>query len=279
MRVTTPAEAAAQAASPACQNVPRNQATGGPLNQLVSYDNQAWVKTAGIDFTLNWYAQFSDMGLENIPGGLSFSLQGNYLDYYKTKTSPASYDPVIDWKGSLGPTLQGFNPGSYEYRLFTSIGYSLPTFNVSLRWRHLPSVWTAQKAVEDAIKANNAAVAAGAPGTILSYTPITNLKSDSYDVFDLSVFWNVTDRVSIRAGVDNLFDKQPVITGATAGYPYDPSLSAAENAARLASVCGDAPGCRNPTAYALPTSGRGTTDLGFYDILGRRYFIGVKASF
>lgn len=277
--VSTPEEARAQANSPACQNVPRNQANGTALNQLVSYDNQAWVKTAGIDFAINWYAQFSDLGLERIPGGLNVNVQGNYLDYYKTKTSPASFDPVVDWKGSLGPTLQGFNPGSYEYRLFTSISYTLPTFNVSLRWRHLPSIWASQKAVEDAIKRNNAAVAAGAPGTILTYTPITNLKADSYDVFDLSVFWNVTDRVSIRAGIDNLFDKQPVITGATAGYPYDPSLSAEENAARLASVCGDAPGCRNPTAYALPTSGRGTTDLGFYDILGRRYFIGVKASF
>jgi hypothetical protein len=40
-----------------------------------------------------------------------------------------------------------------------------------------------------------------------------------------------------------------------------------------------AAGCVRPTAYSLPTSGLGSTNTGFYDINGRRYFVAVKARF
>ncbi len=149
--VTTPAEAAVQAASPDCLNVARNQSTGGAISTLLSYDNQAWVKTRGVDFTLNWNAQLSDMGLESIPGGLSLSVTGSWLNSYKTKTSPATFDPVIEWKGTAGPSLSSFNAGAYDYRLFTSIGYNLQSFGLNLRWRHLPEVEPTGKAT---IRAN-----------------------------------------------------------------------------------------------------------------------------
>jgi hypothetical protein len=35
----------------------------------------------------------------------------------------------------------------------------------------------------------------------------------------------------------------------------------------------------NPTQYILPSDGAGITNAGFYDTLGRRYFIGLKANF
>jgi hypothetical protein len=63
---------------------------------------------------------------------------------YRTKQSPASYDPEIDWKGSLGPNLQGFNAGAYDYRLFTTFGYNLGDFGANLRWRYLPEVVVTQ---------------------------------------------------------------------------------------------------------------------------------------
>jgi len=279
VQVTDAAGAAAQAASQACLNVPRSQTTGGALNTLVSYDNQARVRTTGIDFTLNWTAQLADMGMEGVPGSLGINVQGTVLDEYKTKQSPANYDPVIDWKGSLGPNLQGFNAGAYDYRVFTSISYNLPNFGVSLRWRHLPSVAVAGQAQQDAIVKNNAAVKAGAPGAILSYTPITNVKAPSYDVLDLSAYWTINDMLSMRFGVDNVLDKDPARTGIANGYPYNPSLTPAQNADAMAAVCGGAPGCVNPTAYSLPNSGAGSTSGGYYDVLGRRYFVGLKARF
>jgi outer membrane receptor protein involved in Fe transport len=279
--VTSAGEAAAQAASAACLNVPRNLATGGALSTLLSYDNQAWVKTRGVDFTVNWSADFADMGLSVIPGALSLGVTGSWLDSYKTKTSPASYDPVVEWKGTLGPTLNSFNGGAYNYRLFTNIGWNMPSFGVNVRWRHLPEVEPAGKATVRANIANNQAVAAGAPGLLLGYTPSVAYNVQQFDQFDLSGYWTINSVLSMRFGVDNVFDTQPSSTARSAGRPYDYSTTAAANQARLAATCNGAPapGCVNPTAYSLPTSGLGSTSGGFYDVLGRRYFVGLKARF
>jgi hypothetical protein len=35
----------------------------------------------------------------------------------------------------------------------------------------------------------------------------------------------------------------------------------------------------NPSAYSIATTGMGTTSGGYYDVLGRRYFVGFKAKF
>ena len=67
-----------------------------------------------------------------------------------------------------------------------------------------------------------------------------------------------------------VLDTQPAITGATNGYPVGTTLSG---------VCNGAPGCVNPGAYSLGTSGQGSTNGGYYDVLGRRYFLGFKAKF
>ena len=269
--VTDAAGAAAKAASTECQNAPRNLSTGGALNALLSYSNQATVKTSGVDFTVNWSAKLADLGLEKLPGALGLSVSGTWLDYYKTKQSPAKYDPTIDWKGSLGPTLTGFNAGAYSYRVFTNVNYSLQDFSVNLRWRHLPAVAVAAKAQEDAIIANNAAVTAGDTSKLLlSYSPISNLMADAYDAFDLSMNWNFNSNFSIRAGIDNVLDTQPAITGKTKGFPVGTNLSG---------VCNGAPGCVNPSAYSIATTGVGTTSGGYYDVLGRRYFLGFKAKF
>jgi hypothetical protein len=47
----------------------------------------------------------------------------------------------------------------------------------------------------------------------------------------------------------------------------------------MAAVCGGQPGCVTPTSYTMGSSGLGTTNGGFYDTLGRRYYVGLKAQF
>jgi outer membrane receptor protein involved in Fe transport len=283
VQVADPAAALAQANSTACGAVPRDRVSGAAQTTLVSYDNQARVRTSGIDFTLNWAAQLADMGVDMIPGGIGLGVQGTRLGYYKTKQSPYDYDPVVDWKGSLGPNLSGFNAGSYSYRLLTSFSYNLPSLSVSLRWRHLPSVITAAKGLENAIIENNDRVFAGGAGSMLSYTPSSARDVAAYDVFDLSGYWTINERLSLRFGIDNVFDKDPSITGATSGRPYDTSLSAAANAAALSGLCPNNSATRRdcvaPTSYSLGSSGQGSTSGGYYDTLGRRVYVGLKARF
>jgi len=105
---------------------------------------------------------------------------------------------------------------------------------------------------------------------VVSYTPFTDVGIGAYDIFDMSMNWTVNDTVTIRGGITNLFDVSPKITGRETGYAPGSDLTA---------VCGGAPGCVNPTAPQLASTGAGITSPGYYDVLGRRFFIGMKARF
>jgi iron complex outermembrane receptor protein len=266
--VSTPQEAAEQAASPGCQLLPRDQNNGAALSSKISYDNQATIKTSGIDIGLNWFSSFSDLGINAIPGSLGLNLTATVLDYYKTRQSPAPYDVEIDWAGSLGPNLTGTQGGAYDYRLFGSLTYMLNDWNVSLRWRHLPEVDSAGMANTRAIMRNNASVVASGEGMLLSYSPITERPTPAYNIFDLAVNWNASETIQVRGGITNLFDIAPK-TSSNPGRPFDVPLS---------SYCeGKVAGCQTPTSYSLPS--RGGFNAGYYDTLGRRFFLGVKVSF
>ena len=83
----------------------------------------------------------------------------------------------------------------------------------------------------------------------------TTLPTNAYDIFDLSTNWNLPHRMQLRFGIQNLFDVQPPTTGAT--------ISTLVNG--------------NPVT--LPSSGQGTTNPSYYDELGRRFYVGLKARF
>ncbi|MFC1839730.1 TonB-dependent receptor domain-containing protein [Thermodesulfobacteriota bacterium] len=264
----SPAE---QALTPGCQLTPRDQYNGSALTSVLSYDNQATISTKGFDVMFNWHADIAALGLD-VPGSLNFNLRANVLDSYETRQSPAVYDVPVEWKGSLGPNLPGTQAGAYDYRIFGTLTYNNPkdSWSVSLRWRHLPPVWTADYAAQQAVIANNASVAAGGSGITLGYTPIDEIESDSYNIFDLSATWDINDTFQLRAGITNLFETEPVLVGNEAGRSTAADLD----------VCGDAPGCSNPNSFSLPSVGNFPLySGGYYDTLGRRFFMGIKMRF
>ncbi|MBF8268529.1 MAG: TonB-dependent receptor-like protein [Gammaproteobacteria bacterium] len=271
--VDTGLSPAAQAATPGCQLTQRNTTTGGALATTLSYDNQATIKTSGFDIGFNWFSTIADLGFD-VPGALGFNLNTTVLHYYTTKQSPAVYDVETEWKGSLGPNLPGTQAGAYDYRMFGNLSYNLDNWGVNFRWRHLPSVWTAGYASQQAIIENNANVTAGGDGILLSYVPTTEIETNSYDVFDFSATWDINEIFSVRAGVTNLFDTDPEVVGATAGYAPGSDISAA-------TVCGGAPGCGAPGGYSVNNNGGGLAPFfgGYYDTLGRRFFVGMQARF
>jgi iron complex outermembrane recepter protein len=274
--VTTLAEANAfinGAGKVACGNVAREPVRGGGLAKLTAYDNQATIATSGIDLSLSWSAQLEDLGL-GIPGGIALSTQATFLDYYRTKASPLAIDVPIDWKGSLGPDLIGTNGGAYDYRLMSSFSYKVNSLSVNLGWRYLPSVVTAAKAYENAVIANDKRVAAGGAGTLLTFTPVEFVDAKAYSQFNLSAVYELNDMLSVRAGIDNVFDAQPELTQTTVG------VSLTEMSSRCAAYASLPAGtCANPTSPSLARTGTGTFARGYNDILGRRFFLGIKASF
>jgi iron complex outermembrane recepter protein len=220
-----------------CQTMPRNPDSGFVATTNGIFSNEASLKTSGVDLQLDWRAAFSDMGLDSVPGTLLLNVQASFVDYFKERQTPTAIER--DFKGYVGanlPTALG-GAGVYDYRLFTTLTYSAGDFGLSLRYRYLPSI-------QDTDELFNPG---GTPGGNPLVKPI-----GSYNMFDLSGTWSINDMLQLRAGIDNLFDQDPPITGV--------NLVADQY--------------NNMTGGSFNTAGLGT-----YDPLGRRYFVGLRATF
>ncbi len=194
--------------NPMCQLISRNNATGDRASVIALYSNLGAINTQGIDVQVNWS---KDLG----PGRLSLNSTLNYLDKYEYQSSPTS--PSINATGTMD---QG---GQFRFKALTGVSYSWSDYRVGLNWRYLSSI-------ADVSKSQN-------PNTAV-------LGMSDYSTFNLTAGWN-HKKYSFRAGIDNLFDKQPLVVGNNPGVD----------------------------------SNTDTTSPGYYDILGRRYYAGMKMSF
>lgn len=73
----------------------------------------------------------------------------------------------------------------------------------------------------------------------------TVLPTEAYDVFDLAGRWTITPSLTARFGVENLFDKDPPRVGVNPGV----------------------------------TTAAGLTEASAYDVVGRRFYVGLSARF
>ena len=198
----------------ACNQILRDPSNGQIGAVDVTYSNNASVETRGLDVQLNWG---KDLG----EGDFNLNFLASYLDSFATRLNPTA--PWTEWKGTFGPAgLSGVNPGSFDYRTFTTASYGRGDWNVALRWRHTPSI---------------------KPSAIVSNPNTTIVNTPAYDAFDLSGGFTFNEGWQLRGGIDNLFDEQPVYT--------------------------------NATRFTRGTA----TNGGFYDVLGRRAYVGIQVSF
>jgi iron complex outermembrane receptor protein len=219
--------------NPECRKIHRNPVNGTATTTTVSYVNAAFADVSGIDWTADWRT--------DLAGG-KFGVNFMVSTLLNMETQDTVKAPVVDWKGSLGPSATtSLNNGAYDYRTFTTVSYGRKDWNLALRWRHLPTAIDAAQAVINA----NIKTGFAAPGTLS-----TGLGAQSaYDVFDMSGTYNVGAKTTLRYGIDNLFDTPPVCTGGRSAADPHPA------------PCG------------------GQTEAGFYDILGRSLYVGVKVTF
>src|SRR5690606_6542540 len=170
------------------------------------YFNLGGIETSGIDVQLNWSFPVG-------PGRMGINSVVNFLDYYRDQVSPG--DPFTDSTGTLA------EGGQFDYRTFLTATYSQGAWSAGLRHRFLPSV--------------HSAAYANAPDTTIQ-------GASSYHSLDAFGSVRVSDRISLRGGIDNVLDLKPRIVG------------------------------RNPGT----TDAVGSTAPQFYDVLGRRYFLSVQ---
>ena len=192
----------------------------------VTFLNAGRVQISGIDAQLDW-------GMDVGPGVLTINALVNYYLHYRSANLPGA--PLVDYAGTLGPNQNGLNPGAFRYRTLTTVGYGIGPARIALQWQHLPSV-------------EQAGYATFVPSATIPEYNFTAFPS--YDLFNLNGSFDVTEDVSVRFGVDNLFDKAP---------PR---------------------GNVNTTAnLALGQLPEGGFNNSFYDVQGRRFYLGANVSF
>ncbi len=215
----------------ACSRIERDNVNGNMQLVTVNFDNQGAIETSGFDVQLDWGLNFEDANI-GLPGAISANVNFNYLFKFATTTDQIAI-PLIDWAGTLGGGQVGTNAGSYRWKLFSRVNYSVGPATIGIQWQHKPAAKAAAAA------SNTTTNVAGAP---------------SYDLFNLSARYDILDNVSLRGGIDNLFDKAPPYVG----YFMD-------------DVLGD----------GTPRWGQAASpyNASQYDVLGRRFYVGATVKF
>jgi outer membrane receptor protein involved in Fe transport len=203
-----------------CNNFARG--TGGGIGAVqLAYTNTGAFRTEGIDFQLDWNFPVG-------PGQLSLNAVVNYL--LKLESSPffsgipeGSQTPFRDYTGTFAAPDSGLSPnGAYDWKSFTTVSYSIDALRAGIQWQHLPSIDSGS----------------------------TNTGYGSYDLFNLNTSYGLTDDVTLRFGVDNLFNKAPEF--------------------------GNVSTTANPAFFGLPGGGR---NINNNDTLGRRFYLGANMRF
>jgi outer membrane receptor protein involved in Fe transport len=189
--------------------------SGAITGVLTTQVNLAAWKTSGLDAQLDWGFDLADLGLPDGAGSFDLNLVVSKLENFEKQARPGA--PFLQNAGTIGGDLSG---GAYpEWKSALTATYKVGPAKVSLRWRHIDAMMDFR--------------------SVPVFSP-TAVNTPDYDLFDLTGSWTFDERVTLRAGVNNLGDKAP---------PYYTSYS------------------------------NSNTDPSTYDILGRRFYVGVNARF
>ncbi|MEE3623306.1 TonB-dependent receptor [Nitrospirillum sp. BR 11752] len=159
-------------------------------------------ETSGIDFNVNYRLDLADIGLDKV-GALNFNMVGTYLQDFVVKTlpnDPTTYDCAGLYGNSCGTPMP-------TWRHKARVTWETPwNATLSADWRHLSGV-VYERTTSD-------------PSLSGSYNPF-NAKIPSYDYFDFSASYQVSDWLTLSGGVNNVFDKDPpLLTTAVGGSSF-----------------------------------------------------------
>lgn len=192
-----------------CQLFNRDPSNGGVIELQQLSQNQAFINTSGVDLTVGYRGDFDNLG------AIDLSLIATWVESYETQTT--AVDPVYEYTGTIGSTTGSATP---EWKVNFNAGYSLGPARVLWSTRYIQGMY-------------NALVVTGG-------SPVTNTGTDDTYYTDLTGSYDITDSLTLRAGVNNLFDQEPRL--------YSPNVQS-------------------------------NTDPSVYDVLGRRFFVGLNAKF
>jgi len=178
--------------------------------------NLGQFQVSGVDVTLDYGFDLSDLGFGEAPGSVSFRTVVGWLDKFNVQNLPGA--PTYNYAGTIGLSIES-NAGIThpEWKTWTNLGYSLDGFQASVTWRFI-----------DKMRHSNSVTSTTAPQGV-----------SAYHLFDLSAGYEFEDDLSLRAGVTNVFNREPPSYGNT------------------------------PATY----------DSSTYDVLGRNFFVSFSKQF
>ena len=164
-----------------------SNASGGYVIQQLY--NLGTAINSGIDVQMNYKWE-----LPPGAGGLSFALNGNYLLHNETQPLPGA--ATYDCAGLFGAICQTINP--HWHHIFRTTWDTPWNVSASLTWRYIGSV----------SQDNNSSD----PTLHYAYWGVYdyyNARIPSFNYLDLEATWNISKSVQIRAGANNILDKDP----------------------------------------------------------------------
>ncbi len=214
-----------------CAQVHRDPSNGSLWLGLVGFVsstsvNVGFLRTSGIDFAGAYRLPLSRFGWEN-GGSLNFDYTATYLMDLTTNPGPpgtvndaGKLFTDYDCTGLFGGLTCGTPNPVYRHNFRVTWRTPVEGLQVSGRWRYVSSVDAQQTSSNPFLQG------------VAIFPADQHIGAQNY--FDLSGTWRVRDKVTFRAGVNNVADREPPLVGsATAGsnafangntYPqvYDP---------------------------------------------------------
>ncbi|MBS0364146.1 MAG: TonB-dependent receptor [Proteobacteria bacterium] len=166
--------------------------------------NTGSLKTSGVDLNVDYRTDLSSLGLGD-NGSVSVSFVGTWLDHLQTQPLPGG--GTYECKGLYGTTCGAPAPEwRHKARLTWNTPYSygdwFKSLSLSVQWRYFGKVTL------DAYDANPLL---NAPG--LQYETDRSFAAQNY--IDLTANFTVHKNLNFRVGVNNVFDKDPPLTGSS----------------------------------------------------------------
>ena len=164
--------------------------------------NIGGLETSGIDINANYTQEIGSLG------SLNLSFVGTWLDELITDTGIGA-NPTFDCVGLFGNICGTPNP---EWRHQARLTWNAPGgIGASVRWRYFDSVTI--DALDPNTNLNNVSGGGPAPGGV-ARPGLDRFPSVNY--FDLALTLDLGENYSFRVGANNIFDKDPPLTGSQA---------------------------------------------------------------
>ncbi|MGH7027172.1 TonB-dependent receptor domain-containing protein [Brevundimonas sp.] len=214
----------------ACANIQRNangQLWIGTGNVVDLNTNIGGLSTSGVDVAANYNLDLADFGWDRA-GTLGFALVGTWLNSLETDTGLGFSNSVYDCAGFFANQCGVPNP-EWRHRFRVDWGTPIEGLNVNATWRYYGGAEIAVLGLDGSLN-NSPAIR-------------IDREFDAMNYIDLAATWQARDNVSVRAGVNNVFDIDP------------------------------------PLSTSVGTTGNNNTYPQLYNAMGRYIFFGVTANF